>query len=431
MTMLGHRRPEASRSWQPSDSDALIKEARRRQRRRYLLIVAALSVAAAGAVAIWLEVAGGGRGRQVSPPSQRQPPVAQPAAGRRLREVRLPSSALFDEISLGRQGLLLSGVTLATANSLTQTCAAASVDPRSLSVGRIVTGSCDDPRLSGHAVGVVNTPVPRSNDATLSISRVNPVTGGVALGPVVMTYGSYSDTRPVMAYGTAWLWIYDVESTFGPELLQVSTRSGRVVDRVPMPALSRPLLAADDRGVWIANSIEGSPGPALSYVAAGASAPTTVDPDTGLPICWLAAGGTSAWVGAGAGWYCGKQNVERYVDGARVPVYSTPGRAGFTPFYVIGDDADGLWGMQWSQPVSPGATSPQRVLFIDPKTGIESVAAELPPVVLPNGVPTDGLVQGQAVYFDRALYLLEPPFREGGWLGYTSLVRVPVSTAGQ
>ena len=139
-----------------------------------------------------------------------------------------------------------------------------------------------------------------------------------------MTYEYSSDTHLVTAYGPESLWIYDVATTNGAELLQVSTQSGAVVDVVPMPKLYRPLLAADDGGVWVANSIEGSPGPALSYVASGASAPTTVVADTGLPICWLTADGTSAWVGAGVGWNCGNQMVQKYVDGARGPVYSTP-----------------------------------------------------------------------------------------------------------
>jgi hypothetical protein len=222
------------------------------------------------------------------------------------------------------------------------------------------------------------------------------------------------------------LWIYDVATTNGPELLQVSTQSGAVVDVVPMPKLYRPLLAADDGGVWVANSIEGSPGPALSYVTSGASAPITVVADTGLAICWLTADGGSAWVGAGAGWNCTNQMVQKYIDGAGAPVYSTPS-AGFTPFWVVGDAADGLWAMQWTQPASPGASSSQQVIFINPDTGAESVSATVPPVVYPNGVPTNGLVQGQGAYFDGALYLLEPPFRQDGYLGYTSIVRVPVS----
>ena len=335
----------------------------------------------------------------------------------------LPSSALFNQISVTPDGLLLSGVTPQTATSLTQTCVAASIDPRTLKTGAIVTGSCNDPRLSGQTVEAVTTNVPQSNNATVSISSVSSTTGQVIVGPVVMTYGSYSDTRPVMAYGSEWLWIYDVETTSGPELVQVSTQSGSVVDVVPMPKLYRPLLAADDGGVWIANSIEGSPGPALSYVASGASAPTTVVADTGLPICWLTANGTSAWVGAGVGWDCGHQVAEKYLDGARGPVYSTPS-ATITPYFVIGDQADGLWAMQWSLPSAVGS---QYIISIDPDTGTESVAATIPTVGYPTDVPTNGLVQGQAVYFAGALYLLEPPFRLHGYLGYSSIVRVPVS----
>lgn len=176
----------------------------------------------------------------------------------------------------------------------------------------------------------------------------------------------------------------------------------------------------------MANSIQGSPGPALSYVASGASTPTTVVADTGLPICWLTASGTDAWVGAGVGWNCGNQMTQKYADGARGPIFSTPG-AGFAPFWVVGNATTGLWAMEWSEPISPGASSSQQVISINPETGAESVAATLPPVVYPNGVPTNGLVDGQGAYFDGALYLLEPPFRLNGYLGYTSIVRVPVS----
>lgn len=420
--VTGDPRPE-----HPADPEALFEEARRRRRRRWLVGVAVLCLMAGG-LAAGLAISGGGGGRLAVKsqhhPAPAAPPSAPPSSVQRQPGVALPSSALFNQISVTPDGLLLSGVTPQTATSLIQTCAAASVDPQTLSTGAIVTGSCEDPRLSGHTVEAVNTYVPDSNNATISISSVSKTTGQVIVGPVVMTYGSYSDTRPVMAYGSGWLWIYDVDTTVGPELLQVSSLSGAVVDVVPMPKLYRPLLAADDGDVWIANSIEGSEGvPALFRVASGASAPTTMVSDTGLPICWLTADGSTAWVGAGVGWDCGKQMVEKYIDGARGPVYSTSA-AGFTPFWVVGDEADGLWAMAWSQ---PGAASSQLIFSIDPDTGIESLAATLPPVLYPDTVATNGLVQGQAAYFDGALYLLEPPFRLNGYLGYSSIVRVPAS----
>lgn len=416
----------------PDEPEALFEEARRRRRRRWIVGGAILCLLI-GALAAGLAVSGSGGGRSTPKGHHHSAPAAPspapPTAAQRQPGVVLPSSALFNQISLTSNGLLLSGVTNTAGENPQGPCAAASLDSESLAVGNLNVGNCDNPQLFGHTVEAVTSQTQPSNNVNVSVSAVSPTTGKLTDGPVVMTYEYSSDTHLVTAYGPSSLWIYDVATTKGAELLQVSTKSGAVVDVVPMPKLYRPLLAADDGGVWVANSIEGSAGPALSYVVSGASSPTTVVSDAGLPICWLTADGTDAWVGAGVGWNCGNQMVEKYVDGARGPVYSTPG-AGFTPFWVVGDAADGLWAMQWSQPASPGASSSQQIISINPDTGSESVVATTAPVVYPNGVPTNGLVQGQAVFFHGKLYLLEPPFRQDGYLGYTSIVRVPVSSPG-
>lgn len=411
------------------DPEALFKEARWRRRRRWIICGAVLCLLV-GALAAGLAVSGSGGGRSARRSQHHTapaaPPAAPPTAAQRQPGVVLPSSALFNQISVTSNGLLLTGVTDSAGENPQGPCAAASIAPQSLVFGSLNVGNCDDPLLFGQTVEAVTNQTPPSNNVNVSVNVVNSTTGKLTFGPVVMTYEYSSDTHLVTAYGPESLWIYDVATTNGAELLQVSAQSGAVVDVVPMPTLYRPLLAADDGGVWVANSIEGSPGPALSYVVSGASAPTTVVADTGLPICWLTADGTNAWVGAGVGWNCGNQIVQKYVDGAHGPVYSTPS-GGFTPSWVVGDAADGLWAMQWSEQISPGASSSQEVISINPDTGTESVAATLPPVVYPDGVPTNGLVDGQGAYFDGALYLLEPPFRQDGYLGYTSIVRVPVS----
>jgi hypothetical protein len=332
--------------------------------------------------------------------------------------VALPASGLFTQISVTPNGLLLSGETPATAQSQQPTCVAATVDPTSLTVGAPESGSCDDPRLSGQNVEAVNTNIPQANccKATISINVVNPTTGAVTDGPVVMTYAPLSDTRPVIVYGTRWLWIYDVDTTNGPELLQISTQSGTLVDTIAMPTLYRPLLAADDGGVWVANAEDTLPAaPALSYVASGASAPDVVVSGP-LPMCWLSAAGTSAWVGAGLQEGCTKPTTERFEDYRSAAVYSTPGDTYLAT--VVGNEAEGLWTFQWYP-------DGQQIVSINPDTGSESVAATLPLVPQPEYLD-QGLAQGQAVYFDGALYVLEPPFRLNGWLGYSSIVRVPV-----
>jgi hypothetical protein len=403
------------------DSDALIKEARRLRRRRYLIVgVVLLVVLGATTAGLAMSQGGGHRntGRGHSHTAPAAPKAIPPTSATRLPGVVLPSSALFTQISVTSKGLLLTGETSATAERLDPTCVAAAIDPRSLSIGRLDVGSCGDPLLFGLTVEAVNTQIGRSNSASISIHTANPTTGQVSDGPVVMIYGSYSDTRPVTTYGSQWIWIYDVETTNGPELLQISAQSGNVVETVPMPALYRPLLAADDGGVWIANSLSGSPGSALSYVAAGSSVPRVVVPDTNLPICWLVASGTRAWVGAGVGGSCVKEAVERFSDHSPGPAFTAA--AGVTPpaFTVIGNEANGLWTMQWSSPTR------DEIIHIDPDTGSESVVGTLPSASLPTYETDEGLAQGQAVYFNGSLYVLEPPFRKNGYLGYTSIVRV-------
>jgi hypothetical protein len=402
--------------------ELIIKEARRRRRRRYLLTaVASVTILVAIAAGVAMSNGGGRRptrgGHHHS--GTARPSATPPISAPKPTGVALPSSALFNQISVISNGLLVTGVTNANGESPGtspgSTCAAAWLDPQTLAAGPLRTGSCGDPLLTGRTVEAVTTQLPQSNNATISINVADPATGQVSDGPVVMTYGSYSDTRPVIAYGTQWLWIYDNSTTNGSELLQVSASSGQVVDAVRMPALYRPLLAVDDGGVWMANSIGGSPAPALSYIRAGSSAPSVVIPDTNTPICWLQADGTSAWVGAGLQNACAKQAVERFVDYSTMPLFSVPGN--FLPFTVIGDETDGLWTLQLNAGV-------QQIVSIDPQTGAESVAGTLPYTQEPIVNQENGLVPNQAVYYDGALYVLLPPFRLNGYLGYTSVVRV-------
>jgi hypothetical protein len=421
MTTLTDRQGLTPPTGERPESDALIKEARRLRRRRYLIIGVVLLVVIGGSTVGFAVSQGGGRRNTRSGHSHTVPAAPKaipPTSATRFPEAVLPSSALFTQISVTSKGLLLTGETRASFGNSKATCVAAPIDPQSLAVGKLELGSCDDPLLSGLTVETVTTPIPHSNNATISIDTANAATGHVHDGPGIVTYGSYSDTRPVFASGSRWIWIYDVDTTAGPELLQASAHSGDVVDTIPMPALYRPLLAADDGGVWVANSIGGSPASALSYVAVGASAPRVVVPDTDLPICWLVASGTSSWVGAGVGGACAKEVVERFSDHSTVPVFTAAATVTPPAFTVIGNEANGLWTMQWLSPTR------EEIIHIDPDTGSESVVGTLASTPLPTYETDEGLTQGQSAYFNGSLYLLEPPFRKNGYLGYTSIVRV-------
>jgi hypothetical protein len=422
MTTLADRPGLTPSTGKRPDSDALIKEARQLRRRRYLIVGVVLLVVAGGSTVGFALSQGGGRritGSGHSHTVPAEPKAIPPTSATRYPEAVLPSSALITQISVTPKGLLLTGETRASFGKRSPTtCVAAPIDPRTLALGKLEVGSCNDPLLSGLTVAAVSTLSPQSNNATISVDTANAATGRVHDGPPIMTFGSYSDTHPVVASGARWTWIYDVDTTAGPELLQVSADSGAVVDTVPMPALYRPLLAADGGGVWVANSIGGSPAAALSYVAAGASAPRVVVAATDQPICWLVASGTSAWVGAGVDRACAQEGVERFTDDSTVPVFTVA--AGVTPpaATVIGDEANGLWTMQWVSPTR------EEIVHIDPDTGSEAVVGTLASARLPTYETDEGLTPGQSAYFDGSLYLLEPPFRKNGYLGYTSIVRV-------
>jgi len=310
------------------------------------------------------------------------------------------------------------------------------VDPANLQLSPIRQFADQDPQCYGQSVGVVIRYVPDSNNATISITRVDPNTGKTSVGPVVMTYGSYSDTRPVTAYGGGWLWIYDNSTIQGSqtvnisnpgsaELLQVSTSSGLVVNTVSMPTLYRPIMATNDEGLWIGNSIEGGacegcgPPSALYYVAPGSDHAVVAIPNSALVVCWLLGGEDHVWEGMGTTHNgCGQQTIWR-LDGTDFqPTFQVPDE-GYDPSGVIGDQTVGLWTTKWT-------SSSSLIVNINPNTGAESVVATLPPVASFRTADAQGLVQGQAVVSDGYLYLLEPPLEADGYLGYSTLVKVPI-----
>jgi hypothetical protein len=436
----------------PSAADVRRRGEDRRRHRRLAVAGGSLVLLAAVTAPVAIVLAGASTQKMgpttkkpttaISTPSSPTTTVPSPQA---TTTVSLPRADLFSQIAVAQGHLLLSGETAATASAKTPTCVSATVDAQTLAVGAGSDADCNDPAVEGETVGVVNANIPDSNNATISIARIDPGTGKTSVGPVVMTYGSYSDTRPVMAYGAGWLWIYDnstiassgaavnVSNPGRAELLQVSTSSGQIVDTVSMPVLYRPLMTADNDGLWIGNSVEGgecsgcSPPDALYYVGPGSEKAVVAIPDSTLIVCWIFGSAHHLWAGIGrerSG--CTQETIWR-LDGTDFqPVFMLPDR-GYHPNTVIGDEADGLWTMQWAHlPTGLSPTpSPQEIVGINPDTGAERVVATLPPLVVPLSGEYAGLVQGQATVFQGSLYLLEPPFAQSEQdLGYSTLIRV-------
>ncbi len=345
-----------------------------------------------------------------------------PSRASGVTTVSLPSDYWFNEITVGDGRLLLSGEVPAVGNS-SAVCVVATLEPQTLRLEDLNKGSCDDPATLGETAAVVTTNLTHSNNARVSIARIDPRTGKVSVGPSVMTYASLSDTRPVIVYGGGWLWIYDVDTTKGPELLQISTSSGRVADTVTMPQLYRPILAADDDGLWIGNSVEGSPSPYVLYhVLPGSGTATGVIGGGSLNAFWLDASGDTLWAGIGPNF--DEQSIWRFDGSAPRPVFRVADH-GYDPTAVLGNEADGLWTVVPYPALGTRLTSgpyPEDVVRIDPDSGAEKVVATLPRMVLPSD--DAGLTTGQAAYFEGSLFVLEPPFRANGYLGYGKLIRV-------
>ena len=148
-------------------------------RRRIVVPVVALCLGS-------LAACGGGTPTQVSASTSTAPVTT---AAKSLSSISLPRADLFSQITVTRGQLRLGGEV--AVHRLCQGHRPVSRRPwtHGQSNSRPTRdASCDDPTLDGETVGVVNHHIPDSNNATISIARVDPRTGHTSVGPVVMTY---------------------------------------------------------------------------------------------------------------------------------------------------------------------------------------------------------------------------------------------------
>lgn len=295
---------------------ALFPEARRLQRRRRLRLLGLLVLAAA--VAAGFLRSGWDAGR------------VAPTAGRgafAVSSVALPSGGEFSSIAVVGGRLIVSGgppgalVVSGYWNLLVNgrapgSCDAATVDPRTLVVGSVRRANCGDPALYGERVLPISyalrAPAPAGAGLTLAvrIARVDPAARDrYQLGPVVTTYPQCSDCQIQWIYGAGSLWLYNPFDGNPPRrsgvLLRISTRTGQVLERWPLPRILRALLAAAAHTLWLSPSIEsGIPGnvagsrllPYISLyrITPGERSPQRVFSVGGAGARWLVASGHTA-----------------------------------------------------------------------------------------------------------------------------------------
>lgn len=339
----------------------------------------------------------------------------------------LPSKYTFFGLTTDSGPLLLNGAV--TSTDPNAPCIRTPVDATALALGAVTSGSCDDPEMSGERVAIdVINPDGGSLAFTTSIAITvtDPKTGTPKTGPVIMRISEASDTNPVEAYGGGSMWVYDVDTSNGPEAIQVSAISGQVQDVVRTPQLYRPIMVANADGLWLGNSIEGSPvAGTLFHVAPGSHVVTTVVPSPNDAVDWMVADAVHVWAAI-------RPNSSVLLtlwrfDGPKATVaFHTPEpslEAGTN--LVVGDQQSGLWLTTPDPPFgdTPAPTDNQHldVVRLDPNTGKATVEAQLPP--LDQLAAEMQTIAGQAAFSQGRYFLLQSP-SVGGYTGFTQLLRV-------
>jgi hypothetical protein len=331
-------------------------------------------------------------------------------ASPRASMVPLPSRASFYTVEASGNRLLLSG-----SDTTGNGCDWLVVDANALRVKSSLDASCEQPGLASEPVVPVQFYRPQGNRTSVRIARPTSRPERVSSGPVVMRFPEVSDTRLEWTYGPDLLWLYDVATTHGAEVVEVSTASGRVVRTVSMPKLFRPLLAADADGLWIAASVETAAGaPAPTYhLAPGVGAPRLAH-RAGYAAFWLVASGHTVWEDIASMPHASsvRQEIWRF-DGSSAAAHALASANSLnweaTPAVQPGSAA--LWTVSnGPSQASYNSCAGQQIVRIDAVTGRQTVKATIrvpgDPCFPVPGVPWLPTGAGAQTFAGGAFYFL-------------------------
>jgi hypothetical protein len=246
---------------------------------------------------------------------------------------------------------------LVTGTTTGRLCAFFVVD-RSTLIGRgPYKRRCSKPPVSLHAIMPV---VGSSRDAFHVAVSV--------AGKVVMHFEDASDTRPQYAWYGRSLWIYDVATSDGSEVLRFDAHTGKLLQRTGMPQMERPVMVANGDGLWLDpatnGGISGGNGndvPVL-HVAFGLSKPTVVHRG-GRAAMWMAASAHTVWFEQ----ISGRSSVAIWrIDGTKVRLLTRPKHVGVQGAYGGGK----LWEL------TCGVN--EHLLRIDPTDGAQTPIGQFP-----------------------------------------------------
>ena len=343
---------------------------RRRRRRFWVLALLVGCVVAAGVLVFGSGGGGAGLGRTAS--GGASPPMV-------LGSRTLPALGENPLLSVAGKWLVVSDTddTTFVDGRVGGTCAAATVDPASLRLISVARGNCGDPSLfDQHVIPVTYVPTVHDhsgwgvNPLAMRISvAVRSAPTGYRVGPVIVTYPDGSDMRAETIDGDGSLWVYAPLVGLRlshAELLRVSLRSGRVLERWRMPPITRALLATNADGLWLAPSNEsGYSGHAtageeiaqasLYHITPGTRTPARVFDVGAWGARWLVAHRHSVWLARGRSVEHQRSGASRDRGPARPCVAPAPPGAYRTVGISVTDQSPS-WAAPAASSVSPTQT---------------------------------------------------------------------------
>lgn len=354
--------------------------------------------------------------------SHSQQPLLQPSRvvlvshRPQVESITLPTKWVFEEIiELDGHPTLLGARDFSTEGTPAH-CIEAALDPRTLRFDTVQAYRCGtDPAARGAAVPVVSWPSGFQR-AEVRIARTDPSTGRSAIGPVVMTFGQFSDTRLVSVSGYGSLWIYDVDTPQGAELLRISSASGKIENRIMLPkGTIRPTMVDDRAGLWIGISpggASGASGSPIYFVRAGSNRARVVWRG-GNSVWWALSDAGQVWFDVFDVWLSAShdQRLVRFDGAGPRPALDVaitgPAATWVTYESVIGTRSDGFWTLSWPSSSGEGLScGSAAVLRIDPRTARASVTARLPAPTVDEYDGCNGLDTDEAVVSGGRLLVL-------------------------
>lgn len=354
-----------------------------------------------------------------------------------VRSVALPANLYFTSIAIGGQNLVLSG-TATQDGDQGIACVMANVELTNLSVTNLLELRCGDPRLYAAPIVAVEQ-YSSSMQESVRIARIDPITGHLDVGSVVVTYTQLSDSHLEIAQAPGCLWLYAPVTSKGAQALRISDATGAVLqDTVISPAMDRPAIVANANGLFLAQagnsgflgSSQQNTSTVIFRLGVGANQVEPFDVPSGSTfqgfISWMIGSGNSLWadvcqrpIGAIA---C---KITRFDGITGTPVFATTDSEGNGGSgWVVGNGATGLYS---TMPVGSAESTSYRVVRIDPNNGSVSTLATVMLSHFYNGNYEDGAQS--AVVFDGALYLLAQPTGPAGGLLPGRLYRIALGGA--